>query len=314
MDEWAAVTRLAIQQHGLVRRDQVEALGVASATLNRRAVREGWDRPHRGVLALPGSVDGPERRILAAVLAVRHEAWATRWAAAFLWGLTDRLRSPITVVVPHDHRAAPLDRIKVVRSRTLDEVDKTVVAGIPCVTVPRMLADLAAVTDLSTLRGLAIDARQRSLLDPAVLWELWERTRPAPGHRRLLSLAEQLAGGEELVDSTLEWRTRGAIRREGLPAPHPEPYPVEVDGRVVARIDIAWPQYRVGVECEGYRYHSQRRQLDRDSARQNLLLSLDWRLLLVTWAQLQQSPGEVVAQIRRLLEAAGALPRPPGAD
>ena len=299
------MTAVAARQYGLIERGQAVRLGVSVRALNDRAGREGWQRVHLGVLALPGAPDTPERRILAACLATANASWATRWTAAYLWGLTNRLRVPVTIVVPHGHRAARLENVKVLRSRTLEEQDFTTRGGIPAVTVERMIADLAAVTELPALRAIAIDARQRKLLRPPLLWELWERTWPVPGHKRLKQVAADLQ--EPGVDSALEWRLRGLLRRAGVPEPFPEPYPVVADGLVVAKIDIAWPAWKVGVECDGFRYHSEREHLERDTARQNRLVALGWRLVRVTWRQIDQDSQGVLDAIHKVRAEAGAF-------
>lgn len=307
MDGFAAVVDLARRQYGLIERGQAAALDVNVRALNVRARQEEWERLHRGVLALPGSLDSPQRRILAAVLATQGDAWATRWTAAYLWGLQDRLRVPITVTVPHTHRAAALHGVKTVRTRTLQPEDVTTRHGIPTVSAARMVADLAPVVAVGVLRGLAFDARQKRLLQAAELWGLWERLSRAPRHRKLRLVAMSLMGDVERVDSELEYRLRALARRGGLPVPYPEPFPVSDGGAVVARIDIAWPRWKVGVECDGFRHHSERRQLDRDSARQNRLVSLGWQIVRVTWNQVENEPEEVVGIIHRILAAAGAV-------
>lgn len=307
MAAFADLADLARRQHGLVERGQAAALGVDPRALARRVDREGWERLHAGVFALPGSLDTGERRVLAAVLAVQDHAWATRWTAAYLWGLSDRLRVPVTLTVPHQHRAAALRGVQTVRSRTLAPEDVTRRHGVPVVGVARMLADLGPVLPLSELRGLAIDARQRGLVDSAQLWAIWERLRKAPRQRNLRALALLLQGDVERVDSEFERRVRALLRRAGLPYPHPEPFPVRDGGVRVARIDIAWPRWKVGVECDGFRYHSHRRQLDRDSARQNTLIALGWRLARVTWDQIERAPDTITDVVHRLLRTAGAF-------
>lgn len=305
MAEWAGLFELAQRQYGLVERSQLRSLPVSVSALDRRAAREHWQRLQPGVLALPGSVDSPERRTMAAVLATGGEVAAARWTAAYLWGLTDRLRVPLTVVIPHGRRAARLDAVKHLRSRTLRPEDLTRRGGIPVTRPERMLADLAALTTRPELRDLAIDLRQRRMIDVAVLWELYERTWPVRGHEHLKRVLLDLGGDK--VDSGLEWRARGLCRRAGLPEPFPEPFPVEVGGRVVARVDIAWPAWKVGVECDGFRYHSERAQLERDTARQNLLVGLGWKIVRVTWRQLEDDPQAVAAAIHSILREAGAV-------
>ena len=307
MDKWQAVTQRAERQYGLIERRQAATYGVRPSTLNERADREGWARVHPGVLALPGSVDSPHRRVMAAVLAVQNDAWATGWTAAFLWGLVDRLRVPVTVLVPHGHRAAALHGVKTVRSRNVDEEDLAVRAGIPTVQPARLITDLAPTSPVSDLRGLAIDARQKGLLDDEHLWRLWERFGASLRHTRLGPVAKEMLSRDEQSDSGFERWVRGAFRKAALPPPHPEPYPVCVDGRVVARIDVAWPRWKVGVECDGYRYHSERRQLDRDTERQNRLVALGWTIIRVTWSQMRDDPAAVTRLVHRILADAGAI-------
>lgn len=307
MDKWQAVTQRAEQQHGLIERRQAAAYGLRPSTLNERADREGWTRVHPGVLALPGSVDSAHRRVMAAVLAMQNDAWATGWTAAFLWGLVDRLRVPLTVLVPHGHRAAALQGVKTVRSRNVEEEDLAVQAGIPTVRPARLIVDLAPISPLSDLRGLAIDARQKGLLDDEHLWRLWERFGASLRHTRLGPVAKEMVARDEQSDSAFERWVRSAFRQAALPSPFPEPYPVTANGRVIARIDIAWPRWKVGVECDGYRYHAERRQLDRDTERQNRLVAAGWTIIRLTWSQMRHDSAGAVRLVHKILADAGAF-------
>ena len=305
MNDWLRLHELAQRQYGLVAREQAAACGVPVSTIDKRAAREGWERPQPGVLALPGSVNSWDRRVMAAVLGAGPAALATRWTAAYLYGLIPTPEVPLTLVVPHGQRAPLLRGARVHRSRTLLEEDRRDIRGIPVVSPPRLLMDLARDTPITRLRAAAIDACQKRLTTPLELLQAAERLRGLRGGGPLTLVAVALLEGK--VDSALEWQTRLLLSRPGLPAPAPEPWPVEANGRVVARIDIAWPEWRVGVECDGYRYHSERRQLEQDSARQNALAAAGWRILRLTWAQLDRDPGAVLGQVRALLRAAGCF-------
>ncbi|HWH32217.1 MAG TPA: hypothetical protein VNU01_06055 [Egibacteraceae bacterium] len=307
MNGWDEMMRQAGRQYGLIERTQAHGLGMSADALAHRARKEGWPRPQRGVFALPGSADTPERRILAAVLAVQGDAWATRLTAAYVWGLHDRLRVPLTLLVPHQHRAAVLERATVMRTRNLSPEDVTVRRALPVVTAARMIADLCGVLPIEELRGLAIAARQMGLLRPEELWALWERFQGSPRHRKLRALATMLSGDVERVDSMLEHRVRALLRRYGLPLPYPEPFPVRAGGRVIACIDIAWPAAMVGVECDGFRYHSKAEDLEKDTRRQNQLVTLGWQLVRVTWRQMEREPELIASAVHRLLVGTGAV-------
>jgi hypothetical protein len=66
--------------------------------------------------------------------------------------------------------------------------------------------------------------------------------------------------------SPQETRLRLILHRSALPRPVPQ-YTVRVDGRFVARVDLAWPEAKVAVEYEGV-WHGERQQVahDRDAS------------------------------------------------
>jgi len=59
-------------------------------------------------------------------------------------------------------------------------------------------------------------------------------------------------------------------------------YPAQVPGRKF-RIDIAFVEKRLAVECDGWQYHSKfLEDFKRDRRRQNLLVTHGWRILRFT--------------------------------
>ncbi len=56
-------------------------------------------------------------------------------------------------------------------------------------------------------------------------------------------------------------------------------------------LDIALPQLRVGVELDGYQFHSGRDAFERDRVKQNLLVLDGWRLLRFTSNSVRDMPG-----------------------
>ncbi len=69
------------------------------------------------------------------------------------------------------------------------------------------------------------------------------------------------------------------------------------------RIDIAFPDYRIAVEVDGWQYHGQHKgDFQRDRDRQNLLVLHRWRLLRFTAGDLYRRPGYAVNTIRTLLD------------
>ena len=108
--------------------------------------------------------------------------------------------------------------------------------------------------------------------------------------RRLLA---QRSPGEAVLDSTLETRFLRLLRGARLPLPEPGyevgPY----------RLDFAYPEIRLGIELDGYAFHSSKVAWERDLRRQNELLALGWILLRFTWTDVTQRGEAVIAEIRR---------------
>ena len=56
---------------------------------------------------------------------------------------------------------------------------------------------------------------------------------------------------------------------------------------------------RLGIEADSYRHHASRRDWARDHVRNNVLTSLGWRILAVTWDDMVRRPDAVVALLQR---------------
>lgn len=65
---------------------------------------------------------------------------------------------------------------------------------------------------------------------------------------------------------------------DGRLVPHPGVYPLEVEGVVIARLDMAYPSELVFVESDGFGFHSLPSQLRRDHVRANEIVArTEWK-------------------------------------
>jgi very-short-patch-repair endonuclease len=87
-------------------------------------------------------------------------------------------------------------------------------------------------------------------------------------------------------------------RKANLPKPLPNH---EIAGR---RRDFAWPDQRLVVETDGYRYHSSRAAKRRDNRRDRQLTALGWRTVRFTYEEVAFEPGVVGAEVAQLLRNA----------
>ena len=66
-------------------------------------------------------------------------------------------------------------------------------------------------------------------------------------------------------------------------------------------VDCVWPEQRVIVELDGHATHSPAYAFEADRARDRRLEAAGWRVIRLTWRQLEQEEDLVEADLRRLL-------------
>ena len=131
---------------------------------------------------------------------------------------------------------------------------------------------------------------------------LADRHRGARGLVQLRRVLPMVDGGAE---SPYETRTRLVLITSGLPRPQTQ---IEVRGdwgAVLARIDMGWEEWKVGVEFDGAHHWTDPAQRTRDIDRLAELEARGWIIIRVSADLLRYRPDVVVARIRRALRAAG---------
>lgn len=176
------------------------------------------------------------------------------------------------VVVPRRARAPR--GVQVYRdSLAADEI--CVVDGVRCTTPVRTAFDIArrvggdrAIELIDSLcRATGLEAE-----------EVAEFARRHPGARNCRRLAEVLPFVDGGAESIPETRTRLLLQRSGLPKPETQ-IKVRTNGIVIARIDMGWPDWLVGVEYDGAQHWTNPRQRTKDLIRYNELPALGWIIL-----------------------------------
>jgi very-short-patch-repair endonuclease len=204
----------------------------------------------------------------------------------------------VEVTVPRERRRkAP----GVVHRNGLARVDVTAVAGIPVTTVARTLIDVAATTDPDVVEEALDEALGRGLLSISrIRWRLGELGRGRPGVGVMRALVDARDSRLPTSESVLETKLLRVLRRARLPEPLPQ-HKICDGSRVVARVDLAYPDHRLAIEADGFRWHSGRMRWQRDRARANDLMLLGWRVIRVTWDDITLRPDHVIASIRAAL-------------
>ena len=186
--------------------------------------------------------------------------------------------------------------LRVVRSQ-LEPADIWRRGGLPVTSPLRTAFDLARSRDL-TAAVIALDALmfRRVITPDSFRAYLAGRSRWAGV--RVAATALDLARVD--VESPMETRLRLAIVLAGLPEPVVQYDVLSPQGRFVARLDLAYPKKRVGLEYDGD-HHRERTTFQHDAVRLNRLRLLDWTVLRFTADDVLRNPDRMLAQIRAAL-------------
>ncbi|HKH23034.1 MAG TPA: hypothetical protein VKA88_05385, partial [Solirubrobacterales bacterium] len=158
--------------------------------------------------------------------------------------------------------------------------------------VPRTLVDLAALLDEADLSRAAHEAQVRHRVTPQRVEEVLARRHNWPGARRL----RRVIWGEVPVSlSKLESSFIAFLRRAGLPLPETNR---RVDGRYV---DCRWPEHRLTVELDSFRYHGTRHAWEADREREREARARGDELRRYTWRDVHEEPGPMLEDLGGLL-------------
>jgi very-short-patch-repair endonuclease len=251
----ALAAREASTQKGLVTRAQLLAIGVTPATVGRWTQSGLLTPEYPGVYRFGHTAPSTEATYMAAVLAAGRGALLARRAAGHLMGLLKGAPPAAAVVAPVRRRIKNLD---VQRDARLDRRDATRWHGIPCTTVARTLVDLAACLPDHELGRAWHQARVLYRTEPEDVEAVLARRPNSKGAKELRAVLR----GKPIALSRLERAFIKLCKQHNLALPQTN---TRVGGRFV---DCRWPEHKLTVELDSYRYHSSRHAWEQDRKRE----------------------------------------------
>lgn len=293
--------------HGLTTAAAVQEMGFRRRQLHRAVCAGRWRRVLPGVYAIASEPDTWELRIRAALLWAGGDAVISHRSAAKLHALEGLPQKewPVDVSLsPGGGKRHP--EIAVHRPRDLQPGDCTEQRGIPCTGVPRTLMDLATCLDELDL-AIAVESAWRA--DPELLDALTARLdgvdrRGSRGTEALRCvLADCRARAHKPLDSPLEVRFWRWVLRTELPPPIPQ-CPYTGHGDYARFIDFAYPEQKLAIETDGFEFHREREDFERDAAKLSHLAAKGWRVIHVTSRQLRNDADGIERRIAQALELA----------
>lgn len=304
-DALRAVAELAAAQHGAISRRQAAHRGFAHHRV-ATARRRGWLRePVPGVLVVTTHADSWRQRVTIETLSGRGPCAASHRAAAHLHGLDGFDRPPIPEISTiRSHRLRPVTGAIVHHIATLPPQDLVRIDGIACTGLARTLADLGSVVDdpLVVRRALS-DARRRNI-SLGWLRSTAERLH-RPGQRGtgvLLGYLDEIAHEGRVPESWFEELLARCLADPDLPPVIPQYDLVDRDGRFVARLDLAIPAARLGIEGHSRRFHFGPDAEPLDEQRDMAVAACGWELLYLGWNATTR-PAEVLGSVKRVVAA-----------
>jgi hypothetical protein len=287
---------VAQAQYGLLSASQCEALGLSRQFIYGRVSSGAWQKVHRGVFKTGADPMSRLEKDLAALLRMGDAAVLTHQSAARCLGLDVQPTDVAYVTLPVARRAKGESGIQVWRSRDLNWREVVVRGALRYTRVDRTVLDLAAVLEDRWLRAVVDSALRR--WPQSLAWMTQTYLRIGAGHRgaeRLGRLLRTYGSHEDVPDSVLE---SFALQLTSALGKRPIVHHCIVEGaRLVAEVDLAWPDEKLCVELDSWKHHGSKAAFGEDRARDRALVALGWVVLRYTWEDVTRAPERLVAEL-----------------
>jgi hypothetical protein len=298
-----------------LRRDALAA-GVSHATI-AAAVRDGdWVRLRHGAYVagdIYRQANAEERHALLARAVVRqsqtdvvlsHLSAVPEYGGP-LWNVP----TDVVHVTRLDRRVGRKEAGVRQHQGLLDAGDVITCNGVAVTSATRTLIDVTTCAHLEAALVIANDLLHRRL---TTLVDVRHRYSTMQHHPFTLRTDLVIRLADPRVESVGETRTFFVCWRQGLPAPEPQWAVHDELGHEFARLDFAWPEYKVWLEFDGREKYVKflrpgESVVDvvlREKERESKIAELTgWRCIRVTWADLAD-PVRLAARIAAVLQVA----------
>jgi very-short-patch-repair endonuclease len=288
-------TDTARMQAGLISRRQLLANGLTAGRIQRLLATDRLELLAPGIYRVSGTPVIGESAAWLAVLRTRSPF--SYVSAAAWWGMPVASDGWLHITRLDRRRLDWPPGVRVHRVGLARE-QVTVRNGLSVTTRVETVLDCMGWLRLGAARALADRAVQQGWISAD---DVSQRLQTQPGrwgNRQLRRLVPALGDG---AAAESERRLHQLLRSHGVRGWVPN-LAVKIGGYSF-EVDVALPERKIAIEIDGYAYHSSDDRFQRDRTKQNALLQAGWRVLRFTWADLDERPSYVLAQITALLAA-----------
>lgn len=283
------IARIASRQHGVVTLAQMTSAGVSPAAIRTRIKRGALLRIHRGVFRVGHSAPSVLARYMAAVLGSGQGAVLAGRAAGYLLGLITGTPPPPAAITPSERK---VPGVQIRSARRGAPTESWTFRGIPVTTVARTLVDLAAELPID---GLALAVHRAAVRHQTTPREVEAALSRRPCAKGAGTLRAVLRGDVPVTLSKLERRFLDRLRDAHLPLPQTNIISVGF------RVDCRWPDRRLTVELDGYRYHHTRHAWELDRRRERVARARGDEFRRYTYGDVLEHPLLMMRELTQLL-------------
>jgi hypothetical protein len=272
------IARQGERAHGVISRGELLALGVSEAGIKRRVKKGSLITQYPGVYRVGHAAPSIEASFMAAVKACGEGSALGIRAGGYLLGLLKRPPRRPEVWTPKQRRIKGIQTRRSRRKRQVIEVK-----GIRVTSVPETLVDLAAVLTEDELARACHEAGVRYRTTPRQVEAVLPRN--APGAAKVRAV---MRGDTHVTLSQLEREFLKLLRDAGIPLP--------ITNRVAGgkRVDCRWPDRKLTVELDSYRFHNSRYSWEQDRVRERQARRRGDEFRRYTWRDVTEEPQSVI--------------------
>jgi len=287
----------AARQHSVFVRADARRYEVSNKVLR---IATGNGRLHEvapGVFRVAGSQATWEQRLMIATCAGARDSLASRRAAAALHGFDGFVPGIVEITTSQNRYLRRSGVVSHTTSLWLPG-DAAKVRRIPCTDPIRTFIDLGDHLSAERHEEVLDGAERDKLIDRDDLAVRLEaiRIQGRNGVRRTESVLVERESPGRTPTTKLERAFKRLLVRYRLPMPECQVPVLQPDG-TIAFVDFLWVELLFGVETDGHRSHTTRRQRAADNTRQSMLQLRDIDLVRFTYDQVTQRPDAVAAEL-----------------
>jgi len=281
----ARTAQLLREQDGLISRDQLAGEGLDDAARRRRIRADILVPVLPGVYRSSVTRESWRQFVRATWMWLRGRGVLSHLTSASLLGLVDSEMFPVEVTTSTHSLKAPSERVIVHRVKSLEQRDARLLDGMGITTPLRTVVDLAGSMPQGRFEFVLDEARRRRLVAERPLREVLDRL-ACKGRAGIKMLRHILDAGElslPVPGSPFERRFIQFLDRRSLPEAERQFVIEDQAGKFVARVDFAYPQLKVAIECDSRKHHFGRGDWERDLERHSRLSALGWLVIHISW-------------------------------